>query len=212
MILLAAKKLEEQGQTPFSAEDLVVMSWKEFPQPFGLKGYTDQFPDSNRVLSSIMGEKGLARKGWLVKMGQKLYTLSPEGHKVIRRLLSGEPPPEEEATVQRLPREQEKVLLTFLDSSAFEKYSQNRLADMSFADACRFWGITEHLTADALDERLDLVGKVLDQAHQLSKRGSLELGTREVSTKEINRLFDVHEFLQDRFARHLSLLRSRSSR
>src|SRR5207248_3215404 len=74
-ILLAAFELEEQGQSPFSAESLVVAAWQKFPKTFGLKGYSDVYPDSNKVLASIMGVKGLAHRGWLVKMGQKLYAM-----------------------------------------------------------------------------------------------------------------------------------------
>src|SRR5262249_11209814 len=86
-ILLAADNLEKQGQSPFSAEALIVASWQKFPRTFGLKGYADQHPDSNKILSSIMGEKGLARRGWLVKMGQKMYALTREGRGVVRRVL-----------------------------------------------------------------------------------------------------------------------------
>jgi hypothetical protein len=84
-ILLAAYGLEEQGQSPFSAEALVVAAWQKFPRTFGLKGYSDQYPDSNKILTSIMGEKGLARRGWLAKMGQKLYSLTRDGRQVVRR-------------------------------------------------------------------------------------------------------------------------------
>src|SRR6202451_278429 len=84
-ILLAAFELEEQGQSPFSAEALVVAAWQKFPRTFGLKGYSDQYPDSNKILTSIMGEKGLARRGWLAKMGQKLYSLTRDGRQVVRR-------------------------------------------------------------------------------------------------------------------------------
>ena len=93
-ILLAAFQLEEQGHSPFSAETLIVSAWQKYPSTFGLKGYDEQFPDSNKVLASIMGEKGLARRGWLTKMGQKLYSLSQEGRVAVRRLLQGEDQPE----------------------------------------------------------------------------------------------------------------------
>ena len=83
-ILLAVYQLEEQGQSPFSAESLVVAAWQKFPRTFGLKGYADLYPDSNKVLTSIMGEKGLTRRGWLAKMGQKLYTLTREGKQAVR--------------------------------------------------------------------------------------------------------------------------------
>ena len=92
-ILLAADQLEKQGQSPFSAEALIVAAWQQFPRTFGLKGYADQYPDSNKVLSSIMGVKGLARRGWLVKMGQKLYALTREGRQTVRRLLQGDDAP-----------------------------------------------------------------------------------------------------------------------
>src|SRR5207245_1609489 len=86
-ILLAASQLGKDGQTTFTAEALIVTSWQKFPKTFGLKGYDELYPDSNKILSSIMGEKELARRGWLVKMGQKLYALTREGRQVVRRLL-----------------------------------------------------------------------------------------------------------------------------
>jgi hypothetical protein len=211
MILLAAHKLEEQGQSPFSAEDLIVMSWREYPRPFGLKGYAEQYPDSNRVLSSIMGERGLARKGWLVKMGQKLYALTKEGQRVVRRLIEGgdEPEPEPEPTPATLPREQEKLLVSLLDSSAMQKFGNNRTQELSFADACRFWGITDNLSSDALDARLESVEQTMRKAERLTARGTILVGHREVTKVDVDLLREVHDQLQERFARHLTLLRAR---
>ena len=103
-ILLAAFELEEQGKSPLSAEDLIVASWKKFPKTFGLKGYADQYPDSNKILTSIMGEKGLARRGWLAKMGQKLYTLTREGRQAVRRIMQGEEAPPVENSFERFFR------------------------------------------------------------------------------------------------------------
>ncbi|HKI33460.1 MAG TPA: hypothetical protein VKA46_16515, partial [Gemmataceae bacterium] len=108
-ILLAALDLEDQGQSPFSAEALIVAAWQKFPKTFGLKGYVDLYPDSNKVLSSIMGVRGLAGRGWLAKMGQKLYVLSRDGRQLVRRLLNdGTTPPAEEGV--KVSREQEKFL------------------------------------------------------------------------------------------------------
>src|SRR3984957_12133081 len=89
-ILMAANGLEDAGQSPFSAEALIVAAWQKFPRAFGLKGYADQYPDSNKVLTSIMGEKGLARRGWLAKMGQKLYSMTREGRQMVRRLMQAD--------------------------------------------------------------------------------------------------------------------------
>ena len=92
-ILLAASNLEEAGQTPFSAESLIVSAWRTYPTTFGLKGFEEQYPDSNKVLAGIMGEKGLPQRGWMVKVGQKLYSLTRDGRQVVRKLLQGEDTP-----------------------------------------------------------------------------------------------------------------------
>src|SRR5260370_39289790 len=148
-ILLAAHQLEESGQSPFSAEALIVGVWQKYPNTFGLKGYAEQYPDSNKVLSSIMGEKGLAKRGWLVKMGQKLYTLSRDGRQVVRRLMQGD---EEEPKVSSGPvhisRDQDKLLNALFGTTALEKFQEGRKQEWTFADACRFWNSTEKLSAE----------------------------------------------------------------
>lgn len=85
-ILLAAAALEAEQISPFSAEALIVAAWKMFPRVFGLRGFADLHPDSNKVMTSVMGEKGLVRRGYLAKMGKKLYMLTREGRQRVRRL------------------------------------------------------------------------------------------------------------------------------
>src|SRR5271163_2839682 len=117
-ILLAAEQLEKLGQSPFSAESLIVASWQQFPKTFGLKGFADLYPDSNKVLSSIMGVKGLARRGWLSKMGQKLYALTREGRAIVRKVLQQDDEPAPASTTIHLSRDHEKFLTSLLDTSA----------------------------------------------------------------------------------------------
>src|SRR5207302_2671225 len=133
-ILLAADHLEKQGQSPFSAESLIVAAWQQHPRTFGLKGYADQYPDSNKVLSSIMGERGLTRRGWLVKMGQKLYALSREGKQIVRRLQHDGEPIATAAAAPKVARETEKFLLNLFDSNAVFKFQQERKDELTFAD------------------------------------------------------------------------------
>ena len=213
-ILLAAYQLEEQGQSPFSAEALIVSSWQKFPRTFGLKGYADQYPDSNKVLSSIMGERGLARRGWLSKMGQKLYALTKEGRQVVQRLQTGgEPPGPGASPAVRISRDQEKHLLGLFASSAVQKFEEGLKDELTFADACRFWGITENLHGDALTARLHRLRAMLADVEKLIGGGSAELSNgRSITRDDLNLLTAVHEYLEERFARHLTLLRNRSGR
>lgn len=214
-ILLAAHQLETQGQSPFSAEALIVASWQKFPRTFGLKGYAELYPDSNKILSSIMGEKGLARRGWLAKMGQKLYTLTSSGQQVVTRLLAGEP---EAAPAgnnllpsSKLNRDQEKFLITLFDNPAVDKFSEGRKNELTFADACRFWGITETTYGDGVRTRLERLRHQLDELDRALRKGDMELSTgRSVSLDDVTQLIDLNQHLEERFSRHLNLLRSRA--
>ena len=212
-ILLAAFELEEAGQSPFSAEALIVAAWQANQRTFGLKGYAEQYPDSNKVLTSLMGEKGLARRGWLHKMGQKLYSLTREGRQVVRRFRHEEAPPAPTASVT-IPKEHDKLLQALFASTAVRKYQEGRRQDLTFADACRFWSITENLGGPALDARLDALRGALSQIERtVGKGGEATLGDgRHFTYDDANLLNDLHLYLEDRFSRHLTLLRNRAGR
>ena len=210
-ILLAAETLEKQGQSPFTAEMLIVSSWQKFPSTFGLKGFAEKYPDSNKILSSIMGEKGLARRGWLVKMGQKLYAMTREGRNVVRRVMLQEEEPPPEGTAQQLSREHERFLKLLFDSSAVQKFEDNRKHELSFADACRFWGVTENMKGDQLDDRLEEMHKTLAELDRILADIDAETsGGRVVTAGDIRVMTNIHRYMEDRFDRHLNLLRSRS--
>jgi hypothetical protein len=213
-ILLAADHLEKQGQSPFSAEALIVAAWQQYPRTFGLKGYADLYPDSNKILSSIMGEKGLARRGWLVKMGQKLYALTRDGRQVVRRLLNEDATePEPAAPAAHLSRDQEKFLVGLLDSTAVQKFEENRKMELTFADACRFWGITENLRGDVLDTRLTQFETNLNELDRALGSADAELSNgRVVSAGDVRVVTNIHRHMEDRFSRHLSLLRTRGGK
>ena len=210
-ILLAAENLEKQGQSPFTAEALIVASWQKFPGTFGLKGFGEKYPDSNKILSSIMGEKGLARRGWLVKMGQKLYALTREGRNVIRRVMMQEEEAPTEGAVQRMNRDHERFIKVLLDSSAVQKFEDNRKHELSFADACRFWSITENMKGEQLDEKLEEMDKTLAELDRILADVDSETSSgRVVTAGDIRVMTNIHRYMQDRFDRHLNLLRSRT--
>ena len=211
-ILLAASELEEKGQSPFSAEALIVAVWSKFPRTFGLKGYTDQYPDSNKVLASIMGAKGLASKGWLMKMGQKLYALTREGRSSVRRLMTdGESSVPAEPV--RISREQEKQLLALLNSTAVQKYQEGSKHELTFADASRFWGISENVHGPALDAKLNAVTVILADLDRILAKGDVVLSNgQSISTGEAELLGTVAGYMTEKFSRLLTLLRSRSAK
>lgn len=218
-ILMAAYRLEEQGQSPFSAEALIVAAWQENPRTFGLKGFADQHPDSNRVLSCIMGEKGLARRGWLAKMGQKLYSLTRKGREEVQHLEGGGSKATKASAERakpsrsKIPRDQEKYLMSLFSAAAVKRYQEGFKRDITFADACKFWGITENLQGEELTHRLDKVTATLAELERLVGAGSVELSNgRSISQEDLESLAEVNDYLKEQFSRHLSLLRNRSGR
>jgi hypothetical protein len=160
-----------------------------------------------------MGEKGLARRGWLVKMGQKLYALTREGRNVIRRVMMEEEEDAPPGSVQRLSREHERFLKVLFDSSAVQKFEDNRKHELSFADACRFWSITENIKGELLDEKLEDMDTTLAELDRILADVDAEMsGGRLVTAGEIRVMTNIHRYMQDRFERHLNLLRSRTSK
>jgi hypothetical protein len=216
-ILLSAHDLEKVGETPFSAESLIVASWKRYPKTFGLKGFADHYPDSNKILASIMGEKGLAKKGWLLKVGQKTYVLTPDGKKAVLRLQAGEgPPPAPVRTTptpafKGLPAELDGVLVRLLDSEALYKHLEDRKQDITFADSLQFWGLPEKAKAEEIDQQLVVVRSQMDNAREKLEKSALTLTNgRSISQDDVDLLGQLHSYLQERFARHLNLMRQRA--
>jgi DNA-binding PadR family transcriptional regulator len=221
-ILIAAFRLEEKGHSPFSAEELIVAAWQESQRTFGLKGFIELYPDSNRVLSCIMGEKGLARRGWLSKMGKKLYSLSRQGKEEARRLLEGGA----EATAGSLPRttrpkpvqapvvrELEQHLMNLISAPAVRRFSEGMKREISYRDACRFWGLSDNIHGEAVDKQLSKVQDAIAEAEGMMVGDNLELSNgQSISSEDLKDLVTVHKFLLEQFTRHLSLQRERPRR
>jgi hypothetical protein len=112
-----------------------------------------------------------------------------------------------------LTRDHDKLLLHLLSAVAVRKYDDDRRNELTFGEACRFWGINENTPGDALDSRLTRFRTTLGEIDRHLASGSKELSNgRSISDEDVDRLIEVHEYLEDRFSRHLNLLRSRSEK
>jgi len=212
-ILLAASALEDAGQSPFSAEALIVAVWQAHPRTFGLKGYAEQYPDSNKVLSGLMGERGLTKRGLLTKMGQKLYALTREGKVAVRRIQDEANQTEPVTGSRPLSGEQDAFLRMALDTVAVAKFRANHRAEVTFPDACRYWGIGDGVLGDRVDQTLDQFRLLLREIESRVGFGQATLTDgRTISADEVEVLSDLDNYLDDRFSRHLTLLRTRGPR
>src|SRR5205807_9967671 len=141
------------------------------------------------------------------KMGQKLYQLSRKGKEEVRRLLAGEPePPAHGEAVKpsrfKIPRDQEKHLLSLLSAPAVHRHKQGLKQEITFGDACKFWNTAEHVHGEELNQRLDRVSATLAEVEQLLDGGRVELSTgRSIAKEDLATLAEVHRYLQDKFSR-----------
>jgi len=211
-ILLAAHNLEENGRSPFSAEELVVKAWEDDKSLFGLQGYADQYPDSNRILTNIMGDKGLKGRGWVEKVGEKLYKLTASGTSIARSLADSAQTPASRAST--IDRKQITIILRMLESPAFKKKNAQDEQSILFRDACKFWGISSYSDGATVNVQFRVNRDVLanlEKAIESSATGRLAIpGMKDFIDKEtVSSLIKTDEFLRAKFFDELENLRSR---
>jgi hypothetical protein len=213
-LLLAAYDLEQSGKRPFSAEDLVVSAWQKFPDTFGLAGYRGNgalsYPDSNRVFAEIMGSKPIRKRGFLTKVGSKMYSLTEAGRDHARLLSNRSSGPKVEKAA--LARETEIEIKRLLTSKAVEKVKNNRSDDLTFYDACAFWRISPRSSAIELEGRLANFERVVDSVRRLvgNKTASFEHGGSTFGRTDIDFLTKVHKELQNKFRQEFEIIRKRT--
>lgn len=219
-LLISALEMVEKGKTRFSAEDLVVCSWKNFPDTFGLAGYTDErgiarFPDSNRVFAEIMGSKPIRKRGYLIKVGTKMYQLTEAGvghAKLVSHRFYDAPQSEVDVDKIKIERKGTVQLKRLLSSKALEKFNEERFDDVTFFDACAFWGISPRSSAIAFEGRTANLIEVVSSALKDSKgeKRVFEHGGRPYTYEELDGILKLHEFLLKRFENQLETIKGRT--
>lgn len=214
-ILLASIKLRQEEGEPFTAEDLVVWSWEEYRDTFGLAGYTDAYPDSNRILTNIMGSKGLRGKSWLRKVGQKKYKVTSKGLREAKRLAEKRGDEQVESELRgELDRESTEKVKSILDTRASSKILNGRFDELTFHDSCGFWEITARSDAKTLQDRLAKTEENLQHARATLEAKddaeALKIGDNLVNSDVLTRLLDAHEKMQSMFEEELDIIRERT--
>jgi hypothetical protein len=91
---------------------------------------------------------------------------------------------------------------------AWRKFREGRKAEISWADACQFWSLTEKMSVEELRARPARVLKDLEDidvrmgSRMLNKNAVLSDG-RSVPREDVGTLLDTHAFLERRFSNHL---------
>lgn len=212
-ILLAALELDADGRS-FTAEDLVVKAWELSPDRFGLQGYAGKHPDSNRVLTKLMGKDALLRKnGWLRKVGTKRYRLTDLGRSAAEALRNRAQPAESSRRLSEVDRRLLAPLTRMLESTAFDKFI--RTEPLTFSDVCGFWNISPRSTAHQLSDQMRAADAAIRAALEEIGRCStatvsLPGGPDQVEPADIEKLAELSAHIRERFAQDLDIIRSRN--
>lgn len=199
-LLIAAGLLAGEGRTEFSAEDLVARAYQEFPNNFSLKGYP-QHPDSNVVLTQIMGKKApLIVRGWLEKTGTKQYRLTPKGIDDLSDLDQGDG-----GTVSvRVGRGLEEGLARLITSAAFQLFKARQQDQITFHQFCRFVGLSARYKWQKVRGKLNSLEHLVQKAREMGESGegvSIYVGNHneKIEPNDLRMLSALFEFLMKRF-------------
>ncbi|NQT26864.1 hypothetical protein HQ585_16025 [candidate division KSB1 bacterium] len=214
-IIISAYKLNNIAHDSFSSEALVVEAWKNFPNTFGLAGFSDKkgklrYPDSNKVYSVIMGSGAIRKKGFLKKIGKKMYKLTDLGSDYAECLLSKDL--KQEKKKSDLPREFIDDIKRLTSHKVFEKYKNEEYSKITFHDACTFWGISPRSNAS---EFYVIINNFLNNLEKIINSISDESftfvhGGRLYNRKEVMLLKEIHDFLFTEFQNEIEIIKSRT--
>ena len=212
-LLITAYRMGGEHHKPFSAEQLVVEAWQEYPESFGLRGILDdkgipEYPDSNRVFVEIMGSKPLRRKGLLEKVSDKRYQITEAGKQRALALVGLD---SYESVRRSIDRDLQNKVRRLMRTRAVKKLFSGRVANITFLDACSFWGISPRSSANDLKAKLANTKAILDQVRSYVGNKSVMLDRyNEVSSKEIDEIIELHSGLQVRFSEELNIIKQRT--
>ena len=138
-VLLALARAARNTQIPVPYEDIVLESWKCFPERFSLRKHPE-FPDSNDQNKSLYGP--LKKDGYVVSLGDMVFRLTDAGidrAATLEGLLNGR---QASSSGARLSRDHERALRTAKASEAYVKWIDGRADEIVDFDARAFFGIT----------------------------------------------------------------------
>lgn len=210
-VLLAA--LQQSGtdcQRIFTMEDLVVRAWLNNKRSWGLRGYEDQYPDSDK-LEKEMGsrggdQKGIVDLGLLERVGPRVYRITPAGVAAAAALN-----PSDSASQEKADRELEAALKGIVEHPVFRDWLVDRTRPRYFREAGHFWGIAPGTPARTVCDRIAAVDRTLEAALALlDARGVDEIAAARgkvlFDRRDINRCMELQATLKQRFARDLKIL------
>ena len=194
----------------FTFETLLVAAWKRDPQSWGLRGFEEKHPDSERLHRELdsrgKGNGGLVDAGLLEKIRPRVYRITPRGLASASELV-----PSNEALRGKTDRKLEEEIRRILEHPTFRSWLVDANQPKRFRDAGHFWGIAPGTPPHVIDERIQRVEKTLQAALEvLERKGVEQIGDQRrgllYEREDIERCLQFQAMLKQRFATDLRML------
>ena len=166
-------------------------------------------PDSNRVFAEIMGSKPIRQRGWLTKVGNKLYRLTEAGRQHASGLSRLKSDRDEKISLGRSEREEIERLLR---AKATKKFRSGFLDEITFHDACAFWRISARCAAIEFKGRYNNLDQLLNAAKSvaLGKDFTFRHGGNPINLSDLSVLKEVQGFMRERFQNEIAVILQRT--
>jgi hypothetical protein len=185
-ILQALHALSPSGPRLVTYEDIVVKAWELYPDDFGLRGYSDRYPDASDIHVPLYKE---LKSAGLVSTGparQKKFRLTDAGWDLAASLFS-DGAVDEAASTGRMSRSGSQELRHLGRATATELFLSNRVEDILDTDFFAFYRTSVRAPGRDFESRLAQTRRALDEA----------LATKAPSAGDLDA---VDQFLRERFA------------
>lgn len=196
-IVEAMYRLMPEGPRTVTYEDIVVQAWKLYPDKFGLRGYSNDYPDASDIHKPLYNT--LKSRGWVSTgpKGAKKFSLTSSGWERAHAALTGRAALR--ASAGRASRETLDEIEHLERAEAVGMYLEGRTVDILDTDFFAFYRTSVRAGAQEFE------GRLAEVAHALDEALSLNVPTAETLSK-------VDDFLRKRFAEIIDAKSERKKR
>ncbi len=209
-VLLTCLILEEQGTVSFRKEDLVVQCWMQFPNSFGLNNYIESHPDSHKVLSYLMGERGWLRSGYLDNSKENFhYRLTSSGRALAYEIAekSGHPIGKFFSPKLDTPSKVwEDFHKRIIRTDAYDLFHTGLDKDITITHALDFWECPRE-SRTPVKYRNDFLARLHFLDQYLRNQGLVLPSGQLLTITDSDKILNVDIFLSQRFQHVLKVLK-----
>ena len=184
-ILVAMFRLSGGTSQPLEYEDIVVKSWRLFPDEFGLRKYVREYPDSSDQHKPLYGP--LKDKGYVLS-GNKKFRLTEKGLTYaaqLERVLKGDT--NQIIKSDRLSRDKEVQLKRILNTDAFRLFVEGQKDRILDTDFYTYLGVTVRTEKHDFQGQLKTVADTIADAARILEDSKARLAA------------EMHQYLIEKF-------------